>query len=125
MVAFIPDATESKAWKISHDSVQVIEAENTLIRKIIKSKHGEWPEKSPGVLRVELDGAVQGYRTEAQIEDGEETAGSTVTRGADSIDLVNFGRRVFGRTNFEHHALRAASNFLEDPWIRSAKSRIA
>ena len=79
VVAFIPDATESKAWKISHDSVQVIEAENTLIRKTVESEQGEWPAVISGVLRVELDGAVQGYRTEVQIGNGEETAGSTVT----------------------------------------------
>ena len=79
VVAFIPDITKDKAWSISHDSVQVIEMKQTLIRKTVESEQGEWPAVISGVLRVELDGEVQGYRTEVQIGDGEETAGGTVT----------------------------------------------
>ena len=79
VVAFIPDDTEGKAWKISHDSVQVIEAENTLIRKTVESEQGEWPAVISGVLRVELDGTVQGYRTKVQVGDGKETAGGSQT----------------------------------------------
>jgi thiol:disulfide interchange protein len=79
VVAFIPDIAKGKAWSISHDSVQVIEMKQTLIRKTVESEQGEWPAVISGVLRVELDGEVQGYRTEVQIGDGEETAGGTVT----------------------------------------------
>ena len=79
VVAFIPDSAKDKAWSISHDSVQVIEMKQTLIRKTVESEQGEWPAVISGVLRVELDGEVQGYRTEVQIGDGEETAGGTVT----------------------------------------------
>ena len=79
VVAFIPDSSKDKAWSISHDSVQVIEMKQTLIRKTVESEQGEWPAVISGVLRVELDGEVQGYRTEVQIGDGEETAGGTVT----------------------------------------------
>ena len=77
VVAFIPDGTEGKAWKISHDSVQVNEVEQTLIRKTVESEQGEWPAVISGVLRVELDGEVQGYRTEVQVGDGEETSGGS------------------------------------------------
>lgn len=79
VVAFIPDSAKDKAWSISHDSVQVIEMKQTLIRKTVESEQGEWPAVISGVLRVELDGAVQGYRTEVQIGDGEKMAGGTVT----------------------------------------------
>ena len=79
VVAFIPDRAKDKAWSISHDSVQVIEMKQTLIRKTVESEQGEWPAVISGVLRVELDGAVQGYRTEVQIGGGEEMAGGTVT----------------------------------------------
>ena len=57
VVAFIPDSAKDKAWSISHDSVQVIEMKQTLIRKTVESEQGEWPAVISGVLRVELDGA--------------------------------------------------------------------
>ena len=86
VVAFIPDSAKDKAWSISHDSVQVIEMKQTLIRKTVESEQGEWPAVISGVLRVELDGAVQGYRTEVQIGDGEETVAGTVT--AESVQSI-------------------------------------
>lgn len=69
-VAFLPDALSTDEWKISNDSVQVVEAERTLIRKTITSEQGVWPETFTGVVRVELDGAVQGYRTEVEVKAG-------------------------------------------------------
>lgn len=69
-VAFLPDAFSADEWKVSNDSVQVVEAERTLIRKTITSEQGVWPETFTGVVRVELDGAVQGYRTEVEVKAG-------------------------------------------------------
>ena len=67
MVDFFPDKTKGEGWKISHGSYFVSELEQTLIRKIIKSEDGKWPEKIGGILRVEMDGKVQGYRTEVNL----------------------------------------------------------
>lgn len=97
VVAFIPDSAKDKAWSISHDSVQVIEMKQTLIRKTVESEQGEWPAVISGVLRVELDGAVQGYRTEVQIGDGEETvAGTVIAESVQSIWLILGGAFLGG-----------------------------
>ena len=96
-VDFFPDKTEGKGWEISHGSDLVGDLEQTLIRKTIKSEQGKWPEKIGGVLRVEMDGKVQGFRTEVNLVAAEKTAEAAEEESpAQSIWLILGGAFLGG-----------------------------
>ena len=63
-IEFLPFGTEDLKWSIKHESTYKQDKGSTVITKFIKSEAGIWPEKIPGVVRVEKDGQVTGYKTD-------------------------------------------------------------
>ena len=63
-IEFLPFGTEGLKWSIKHESTYKQDKGSTVITKFIKSEAGIWPEKIPGVVRVEKEGQVTGYKTD-------------------------------------------------------------
>tara|TARA_Y100000588_G_scaffold178393_1_gene192337 strand:- start:487 stop:2634 length:2148 start_codon:yes stop_codon:yes gene_type:complete len=68
-IEFLPFGTEGLKWSIGHKSTNESGEGLTLIKKFIKSETGNWPESIPGVVRVEKDGKIKGYKTAFVFDD--------------------------------------------------------
>ena len=73
-IEFLPFGTKDFKWSVDHNSTYERSVGSTVIKKFIKSEAGKWPESIPGVIRVEKDGEVKGYKTAFVFSENEEVA---------------------------------------------------
>jgi len=95
-IEFLSFGTEGLKWSIGHKSTYESGKDSTVIKKFIKSETGKWPETIPGLVRVEKDGEVKGYKTTFVFAENEEVKPAVESDGSKSIWLILGGAFLGG-----------------------------